>query len=47
MSYKYIHKKKCVHLEDSLHKELSNRAKKKKISMERILNEILKNEFKE
>ena len=46
MSYKYKYKKKSVHLEDSLHNELKNRADKKNTSIERVVNDILKKELK-
>lgn len=46
MSYKYKYKKKSVHLEDSLHNELKNRADKKNSSIERVVNDILKKELK-
>lgn len=46
MSYKYKHKKKSVHLEDPIHTKLSKKAKQKGISIERVVNDILKKELK-
>ena len=42
MSYK----RKSVHLEDSIHKKLKNRATEEDSSIERVLNDILKKELK-
>lgn len=46
MSYKYKHKKKSVHLEDQVHRELKMKAMDDNISLERITNRYLKEKIK-
>ena len=40
------YKRKSVHLEDSIHKKLKERAFKNDSTIEQVLNDILKKEFK-
>jgi len=40
------YKRKSVHLEDSIHKRLKNRATEKDSTIEQVLNDILKKELK-
>lgn len=40
------YKKKSVHLDNSIHKKLKNRATEKDSSIEKELDKILKKEFK-
>jgi len=42
-----VYKKKSVHLKDSIHKKLKGRAFKKDSTIEKVLNDILKKEFKD
>ena len=40
------YKRKSVHLEDSIHKKLKNRATAKDSTIEQVLSDILKKELK-
>ena len=40
------YKKKSVHLKDSIHKKLKDRAHEKDSTIEQVLSDILKKEFK-